>query len=827
MKTVILLGFNYNDEGLNYLTYDIEKDKIIVVPSDRDYHPYFLADVNSVIPKSNRIVNIEKIKKYNALAEKEQEYLKINVKEPSDVAYLSKKIKNGIAREHHIYFHLNQAYDKRLVYGCNHILDNGELKLPIHFDGDLFSYYKEIFDQPLYSYKRCAIDIEVKVKKEGEINVFRADNPIIAVSVAGSDGFERIYLLGDKKSVSNRVMIFDDEGDLLRKVYEDISSYPIKLTFYGDTFDFAYMIQRSGMLGVKHPFKGKREWISFKDGSLHLDLARFFMNDAVRKYMFGEKYERGSLDEIARSLWGGRKFERPDFYTQDIMRIGEYCLQDAKLTLEATMFDDETVMNAITMLCRLTNMDMEFVTRKTVSTWVRSTYHYVHRLFNYVIPSAEDFKKINPSQIKGSKHGAYRGAIVLDPAELGTIGTNFDVFGLDFSSLYPMSIVRGNISYETVKCKHPECKDNLIPELGIHICKKRRGILSMLFEAITKLRVNVYKKEMRGYERLIDSMIYNGLADEETIKKMKATLSQLKAIVGMLKVFLVAGYGVFGDKDLTDLFNYYVAAAVPALGRRSLKLAMEEIEKLGGKIVIGHTDGLYVTGVDEKTIKDISKRISEKLGIEFEYGGHYRYVSCYKKANYLVCDDYGRIVVKGLMVKKRNTAPFIKETYNRIKEILSEIYDYEGIEKAKDKIREICMEVREKILKEKIPLPQLVIKVQLGKDPSKVEVLKDGKRGNQYYVCAKLYELELGKKLQKGDVIEMILTNPQKATYKGYGITAMPLEMVLDYSLVDKNKYIEHLENKIGQLLECIGMSMDEAFGRVTHKQIDITRWFG
>ncbi|PSN95083.1 hypothetical protein B9Q09_03520, partial [Candidatus Marsarchaeota G2 archaeon ECH_B_SAG-C16] len=57
--------------------------------------------------------------------------------------------------------------------------------------------------------------------------------------------------------------------------------------------------------------------------------------------------------------------------------------------------------------------------------------------------------------IKGKK---YKGAIVISPKA----GVYFDVVVLDFASLYPSILKEYNLSYETVRCPHPECRNNKV-----------------------------------------------------------------------------------------------------------------------------------------------------------------------------------------------------------------------------------------------------------------------------------------------------------------------------------------------------------------------------
>jgi len=61
------------------------------------------------------------------------------------------------------------------------------------------------------------------------------------------------------------------------------------------------------------------------------------------------------------------------------------------------------------------------------------------------------------------------------------------------NSLYPSIMKAYNLSYETVRCDHPECKNNLVPETPHWVCTRREGITSQLIGLIRDVRVEHFK----------------------------------------------------------------------------------------------------------------------------------------------------------------------------------------------------------------------------------------------------------------------------------------------------------------------------------------------
>ncbi|MFX1318449.1 MAG: DNA polymerase domain-containing protein [Promethearchaeota archaeon] len=61
------------------------------------------------------------------------------------------------------------------------------------------------------------------------------------------------------------------------------------------------------------------------------------------------------------------------------------------------------------------------------------------------------------------------------------------------NSLYPSIMKAYNLSYETVRCDHPECKDNLVPDTPHWVCTRREGITSLIIGLIRDVRVEHFK----------------------------------------------------------------------------------------------------------------------------------------------------------------------------------------------------------------------------------------------------------------------------------------------------------------------------------------------
>ena len=144
---------------------------------------------------------------------------------------------------------------------------------------------------------------------------------------------------------------------------------------------------------------------------------------------------------------------------------------------------------------------------------------------------------------------------------------------VDFSSMYPSLMAKYNISAETVLCGC--CPDSglRIPELGFHICEKRRGIVPKVLEfAVTK--------RLR-YKRLVKET-----EDEELREVYDKRQSALKWI-------LVTCFGYLGYRN-AKFGTVDGHMGVCAFGRNALLSASHMAEDRGFSVIHGIVDSLWL-----------------------------------------------------------------------------------------------------------------------------------------------------------------------------------------------------------------------------------------
>ncbi|OLS18619.1 MAG: DNA polymerase, partial [Candidatus Heimdallarchaeota archaeon LC_2] len=90
-------------------------------------------------------------------------------------------------------------------------------------------------------------------------------------------------------------------------------------------------------------------------------------------------------------------------------------------------------------------------------------------------------------------------------------GVYDQVWAMDFTSLYPMIMMKHNVGSETVLCEHENCTDkNIVPELGYHICNMRECVVTKTMKLILSKRVTMkYMKKTLKEKKRVDR--YKGM----------------------------------------------------------------------------------------------------------------------------------------------------------------------------------------------------------------------------------------------------------------------------------------------------------------------------
>lgn len=586
-------------------------------------------------------------------------------------------------------------------------------------------------------------------------------DPIIIISVKYNDEEEKI--------LSGR------ERDILINFVKFIKKYdPDVIVGYNqDGFDWPYIKKRAerwkvpleiGRDGSEISFRGGRPKIM---GRLNVDLYDIAVKIADIKIK--------KLENVAEFL--GKRIEIADIEAKDIykywtsgnkQKVFDYARQDVVHTY--LIAQELLPMHyELSKMIRLPLDDVSRIGRGKQVDWL-------------LLSEAKKLGELapNPPEIAES----YEGAFVLEPAR----GLHENVVCLDFASMYPSIMIAFNISPDTLGCRD-DCY--VAPEVGHRFRKQPDGFFKRILTMLIQKRREI-KSEMKKYD--IDSPEYRLL----DIKQQT------------LKVLTNSFYGYMGWSS-ARWYCRECAEATTAWGRHFIKLSAKIASEFGFEVLYGDTDSIFIKkpGLSGKKleieIEKLIEKLSEELPIQIEVDEYYDAIFFVEKKRYAGLSHNGRLIVKGLEVRRGDWCELAKIVQKNVIEIILK-------EKRPENAAEYVKKVITDIKSGNVKLGDLVIYKGLTKKPSKYEAV-------QAHVKAALKAREIGIIYPVGSKIGFVVVKGAG----NIGDRAYPIEMIEDFDgenlkiktksgyevkRIDKEYYIEHqIIPSVLRILERFGYS--------------------
>jgi DNA polymerase I len=816
--------------------YEPTSQKLILWHDETGHKPYCYSrlspDELDFLQERDDILEIKTVKRHDLMKDEDVNMSKITVADPLTIGGTAgdKSIRNIIETwESDIKYYENYLYDRSLIVGKYYEIIDGKIKPhdleissevklalksllwdkvdsenmvdPKEFK-ELISDWADLLNQPIPRIKRLSVDIEVEAEIGRIPDPKVAEKKVTAIGLKGTDGFDQIFVLrtdGTDEGVNElgqniRIVFYDQskEKEMILDAFKIIEEFPFVLTYNGDEFDLPYLFNRAERLGIKNennPLYMMKDSATLKHG-VHLDLYRTLSNRSFQIYAFSQKYTDFSLNSVSKALLNKEKIDYGlEFDQLSLYQIANYCYNDALLTYELTSFNNDLLMDLLVIIARIGRMPIDDIARMGVSQWIRSLLYYEHRQRNALIPKREELERRSEGVSSNAviKDKKYRGGLVIDPKE----GIHFDVVVMDFASLYPSIIKVRNISYETVRCSHDECKKNTIPQTNHWACTKRNGLTAIIIGSLRDLRVNYYKS----------------LSKQETLTEEQR--QQYTVVSQALKVILNASYGVMGA-EIFPLYFLPAAEATTAIGRYTILETIKKCEDIGIEVIYGDTDSLFIKKPTDEQIHKVIEQAKKDHGVDLEIDKVYRYcVLSNRKKNYLGVTKAGTVDVKGLTGKKSHTPPFIRKLFYELIDVLSKVQTVTDFEQAKKEITNKIATCAKKVEAKEIPLQDLTFNVMISKAPSEYV-----KTVPQHIRAARL--LESIREVKKGDKISYvkILNKP--------GVK--PVEMAKKEE-IDSKKYMEFMEATLDQITSSMDLDFQTMLGKPKQTGLDEFFW--
>ncbi len=814
--------------------YEPKSQRLILWRDETGHKPYCYSKLEphelDFLHDRDDILEIKHVKRHDMITDSDIMLSKIIVADPLAIGGTTgdKSIRNIMETwESDIKYYENYLYDRSFIIGKYYKAEDGkiipqdieiteEIKAALKsllwdkmddentLDADeskkFTAEWANLLNQPIPEIKRLSIDIEVEAETGRIPDPKLAEKKITAIGFKGSNEFDQVFVLrtegtdeGQNELAPNiKVVFYDQEKEMIADAFKIITEFPFVLTYNGDEFDLPYLYNRAERLGIKNsdnPTYMMRDSATLKRG-VHLDLYKTLSNRSFQIYAFGQKYTDFSLNSVAKALLGKEKIDyKKEIVELNMYQTANYCYNDALITYELTSFNNNLLINLMVTIARIGRMPVDDIARMGVSQWIRSLLYYEHRQSNSLIPKREELQNKSEGVMSDAviKDKKYRGGLVVEPKE----GIHFNVTVMDFASLYPSIIKVRNLSYETVRCPHQECKKNKIPQTNHWTCSKKNGLTSMIIGSLRDLRVNYYKS----------------LSKKDTLTEQQR--QQYTAVSQALKVILNASYGVMGA-DIFPLYFLPAAEATTAIGRYTILETIKKCDESGIEVLYGDTDSLFIKNPTSKQIKTVTEHAKKDHGVDLEIDKEYRYcVLSNRKKNYLGVTKAGKVDVKGLTGKKSHTPQFIKKLFFELLDVLSAVQNKDDFDKAKQDISGKIAACAKKVESKDIPLEELTFNVMISKAPSEYV-----KTIPQHIRAAKL--LESIREVKRGDRISYIKVINRPGV--------KPLEMARKDE-IDSKKYMEFMESTLEQIITSMDLDFDSILGKPKQSGLDEFFW--
>jgi DNA polymerase, archaea type len=536
------------------------------------------------------------------------------------------------------------------------------------------------------------MELSVQIAKEGKIAKF--DDPIDNITLIHNGG---------QISINS-----GNEKDKLLALIDNLSSLDpdIILTQGGDSFLFSYLAQRANINRVLSKFMLSRDPVQFVANSKQ---GRTF-------FSYGRTFYRAPTSR----LFGRIHIDHKN-----------------------TFLMDESSLQGLFEVARTCRVPLHTAARGSIGSSMASLQLYQALKDDFLVPR----NKFIPEAFKSAYEllVADRGGFVYEPL----MGIHENVYEVDYSSMYPVLMLKNNISAETVLCKC--CKDSKlrVPELNYHICEKRAGIVPKSLEII------VYKK-----------LEYQRLKEQTTDPKLKEIYEARK--VG-LKWISVCCFGYLGYRN-SKFGTVDGHIAVCAFSREAFLKAARMAESRGFTVIHGIVDSLWLKkeNASHHDCEDFCRDVSETVEVPLHFEGRYKWIVFLPSKMhpnigvlnryYGVMED-GKVKIRGIEIRRGDTPRFIYDAQMDMIKALSSASNIKEFYAKIPNALNVVKEYRRRLLCGEVPVWDLVVTKRMSKSPSEYN-----QHVSQVIAAEQLYNE--GGEVHAGNSIRFIYTDSQNKRFE-------------------------------------------------------------
>ena len=265
-----------------------------------------------------------------------------------------------------------------------------------------------------------------------------------------------------------------------------------------------------------------------------------------------------------------------------------------------------------------------------------------------------------------------------------------------------------------------------------------------------------------------------------------------EALQQTFKILINSFYGYLGTR-LHHFADPHLAGEVTRFGREIIVQMVDWLRQEGGEPIEIDTDGIYFVPPPEvKTaaeLRSLIEGLSQSLptGIEVELAGKYQAMFSYKKKNYALLDEQGRVIIKGSGLRSRGMEKYLREFLASMIRFL--------LEGKGGEVYPLLQEYLDRLEQHDLGVAMLAKTATLTESLESYREKVDAKKRNP----AAIYELALasGRPYRAGDQISYYVTGKNKRVrvYENSKLFA-------DYDPSQPDENIAYYQAKIQDLLK-------------------------
>jgi len=395
--------------------------------------------------------------------------------------------------------------------------------------------------------------------------------------------------------------------------------------------------------------------------------------------------------------------------------VAKYCIQDCDLVL--TLLAKLDVLTNSRGMADVCKVPLEFIFANRGQGI---------RIYSAVLYEAAKQDQIIQTQECAEGDISYEGAIVIEPK----IGMYLDnpIAVLDYNSLYPSNMIAYNLSPDTlVYVKTYSDQGKLLDSWeasNIQEIKKNFKLDEISYDHHGGRQSCGYVQEHEGLLPRTLKLLLKMRKDTRKLMEGEQDESQKSVLNGLQLAYKTIANSIYGQTGsrTSPIRKVEVAACTTAIGRERLlfakKIAEEEFQ---GDVIYGDSDSIFINfnkplGETIEIAKIVGKRITALCRIphkiDYEKTFFPFLLFCRKRyAGLMYEDDITKCKRKfmGIALKRRDSAPIVKDIYGGALDILLE---QRSLKNAESFVKDSLV----KVLKNEIPIEKFIITKQLRDD---------------------------------------------------------------------------------------------------------------